>query len=65
MATRKRMKCADNQEVILILTRIEVSQLLGILSHAEGVVNLVDPKEFENFFGKLIKKLGKALTKSK
>jgi len=53
-----------DQEVTLVLTRMEGAQLLGVLKHAAGMVNLLDPKpQTQNFLGKLIKKVAKGVGK--
>jgi hypothetical protein len=58
MATKK--KTLVSEHTTLILSRTEMTQLLAILKQAEGLVNIVEPQQTQNFLGGLIKKVKRA-----
>jgi hypothetical protein len=62
MPTKKRSE-ASQDEVTLTLSRNEANQLLGVLKNAAAVVDMLDMPPKQNFLGKLIKKVGKAVKK--
>jgi hypothetical protein len=63
MAIRRKNAPASD-EVTLVVSRREATELLALLQHAEGLVNTVKPQQTQNFLGGLIKKVKRAAGKS-
>ena len=62
MATRKKAPPAE--QVTLIVSRTEATGLLAVWEQAAGLVNVVKPRQAQNFLGALIKKVKRVVGKS-